>query len=222
MKKTVLTLLASSVLFTSLPLYTVQAAEIEEVKTELPEVTNYIENNNVEEITDDDFLNTIQDYIYKSEDGTVQIRNLPIDIEGTYANEINSLVEYLNPLNEQVLNGEMIVTEDFNFISTENSGGFSTFASSPKKATIYWWGYQYVFNNAQGKQFANSMEDLAGNTLTAGGMASFFGVKQIGAALMLLGAPYYKQLAKKVRSKNTSKGVIVNITHASVFTVKSR
>lgn len=63
-------------------MYTVQAAESDEVTTEpseittdLPEVTNYIENNDVEEITDDDFLNTIQNYIYKSEDGTVQIQN---------------------------------------------------------------------------------------------------------------------------------------------------
>lgn len=121
-------------------------------------------------------------------------RILPIDIEVKYANELNSLVEHLNPLNEQVLTGEMTVTEDFNFISTSS---FSTFATSPKKPTIYWWGYQYIFNNAQGKQFANSMEELANYTLTAGGMASYFGIKQIGGALMFLGNPYYKQLAKK-------------------------
>lgn len=170
----------------------------------------------IETENSDLFIAEVEPYIYKTMQGTIEIGNYPESFSSTYSNEIERLEAYLVPLNQQVLDGTLRVTDDLAFAPT------AQLRAAGNGATIYWWGYQYIFNKSQGLNFAKAMEDLSYGTLSMGTFLSLFGLGKIGTPLGALGGPYYKQIAKKVRDKVTSKGVIVNITHAAVFTVKSR
>lgn len=217
MKKVVLTLVTGSLLASSFSPLVVSASSLEGSSSEvLTETVSANELPTIETENSDLFIEEVEPYIYKTMQGTIEIGNYPESFSSTYSNEIESLEAYLAPLNQQVLDGTLRVTDDLAFAPT------AQLRAAGNGATIYWWGYQYVFNKSQGLNFAKSMEDLSYGTLSMGSFLSMFGLAKIGAPLGALGGPYYKQIAKKVREKVTSKGVIINITHVAVFTVKSR
>lgn len=211
MKKTILTVVTGSLLATTFLPVAASASSFDGSSNAV--ITQEITEQDQKKY--DSFLAEIEPYMFKTTQGTIEIGKHPEDINATYANEIELLKTHLTPLNQQVLEGTLTVTEDLAFVPT-----IQTFAG--EGVTVYWWGYQYVLNKAGALNFANGMDDLAYGYTTAGALASRFGIPQIGAALALLGGPYYKQLASKIRQKVTSKGVILNITHVAVFTVNPR
>lgn len=221
MKKTILTVVTGSLLATTFSPLAVSASSLDDPSNN-GIVDGVTEDVVVDEATESDqlkydlFLAEIEPYMYKTFQGTIEIGEHPEDIAYTYANEIEQLKEQLAPLNQKVIDGSLLVTDDLAYVPV-----MQLFASN-NGATIYWWGYQYVFNKSQANNFANKMDDLAFGTISVGSFASLFGLGKISTPLGALGSAYYKQLAKKVRQKTTSKGVIIKVTHVAVFTVTSR
>ena len=156
----------------------------------------------------------MEPYIYQAEDGSLQISPLPASIEALYSENLNATRLHLQQMNADVKSGKSYTTDDLEFISRRQ-----TRSNTPAS---YWWGYQYTFTNAESKNFARSMEDLAYGGLSLGAFVGAFGLGPIGPAVGTVSALYWKQLASKVRAKNTSRGTIVKITRVAVFTVDSR
>lgn len=167
-----------------------------------------------DEINFNNFVDAVEPYIYQAEDGSLQISPLPASIEALYSENLNATRLHLQQMNADVKSGKSYTTDDLEFISRRQ-----TRSNTPAS---YWWGYQYTFTNAESKNFARSMEDLAYGGLSLGAFVGAFGLGPIGPAVGTVSALYWKQLASKVRAKNTSRGTIVKITRVAVFTVDSR
>lgn len=174
-----------------------------------------IENDvNQDEVKFNKFIEAVEPYVFKAEDGTIQIAQLPNSIELIHSEALNATRVHLQQMNADVLAGRSYTTGDLKFVSKKQMR-----SNTP---VSYWWGYQYTFTNAEAKRFANSMDDLSYGVMTVGAFIGAFGLGPIGPAVGTVSSLYWKQMASKVRQKNTSRGAIVNITRAAVFTVNSR
>lgn len=169
---------------------------------------------NQDEVNFENYISIVEPYIYKAEDGTLQLAELPENIELLYRDNLSATRLHLQEMNKNVISGRMYTTDDLEYRAYRQ-----TRSNTPQS---FWWGYQYTFTNAEAKNFAKSMDDLAYGGLSVGAFVGAFGLGPIGPAIGTVSSLYWKQLANKVRDKNTSRGAIVKITRVAVFTVESR
>ncbi|MED3759360.1 hypothetical protein P4555_09825 [Peribacillus frigoritolerans] len=174
--------------------------------TELPNATDV-----------EDFSTTISEvepYVHKNDQGFIYVdSSIPQDIYIKY--NVDMLEESFEKINKQVASGQVIVNDD---LSITNKG-IALYASKGYTSKTYWWGKKATYTNAQTKSAVSSLEDAAFNVGSIA--AATFWLPAIAGVTGITGV-YCGALAKKMKSKNKGKGVILNMTWALAYTVKSR
>ncbi|AOH53367.1 hypothetical protein ABE28_003305 [Peribacillus muralis] len=213
MKKTinlgVATMLALGAVGGTFGSLTTTAHASENSSNEITEVPNATE---VEDTTT--LISEIESYIHKDAQGFLYVdSDIPIDLYNEY--KVDLLEEYFEEINEQVANGQVEVNDDLSIIDKS----FTTFASKGYTSKKFWWGERATYTNAQTKKTVGQLEDAGIDIAFIG--AAYLLLPPIAGGVGLTSA-YCGKLAKSMKSKNKGKGVIVDMTWALAYKVKSR
>ncbi len=195
MKKIIISsMVATTLLGIGVPTMQVAAAEQEDI-TSASQLN--IDNSNVPEE-----LKAIEPYVFKKEDGTIALRDMPDSLYDEY--QIEYLEAHFSTLNNAVKSNKISITEDLEIVSLNRA---------LTSWNYHWWGYDANFNNVD----AN---DLKYTLLTVGSFAAAAGYFPPIGALGGLSAAYLGLIATRIDANNNGNGVYIGITWAAVFNIK--
>ncbi|MGE6718776.1 hypothetical protein ACQKGD_15550 [Peribacillus frigoritolerans] len=162
-----------------------------------------------------DSILEVAPYVHKDDQGFLYVdSNIPRDIY--IKNKVKVLEKSFKDINKQVANGQVVVNDD---LSITKKSGFTTFASKGYTSETFWWGQRAKYTNSQTKstvkQLENAGQDIGFLAAALVWLPAIGGITGISAA-------YCGKLAKSMKSKNNGNGVILDMTWALVYSVKSR
>lgn len=185
-------MVATTLLSIGVPTMQVAAAEQEDNTSQLN-----IDNSNVPEE-----LKVIEPYVFKKEDGTIALRDMPDSLYDEY--QLKYLETHFSNLNNAVKDNKIFITEDLEIVSLNRA---------LTSWNYHWWGYDANFNNAD----AN---DLKYSLVTVGSFAGVAGLFPPIGALGTLSGAYLGLIATRIDANNNGNGVYIGITWAAVFNIK--
>jgi hypothetical protein len=158
-------------------------------------------------------------YVHKDEQGFLYVdHNIPQDIYTK--NEVDVLEESFREINRQVENGLVVVNDD---LSISNKSKFQAMASASTSkgytSKTYWWGIRATYTDSQAKKAIKQLEDASDHEQTLGTV--LFWLPPVAGIAGITGL-YCKNLGKSMKSHNKGKGVILDMTWALTYKVKSR
>lgn len=181
---------------------------------------NELESYSLDESTPS-FVLEVAPYVYKNEQGLLSIDN-NISEDMYIKNNVEELEESFKLINEQVLAGKLTINDD---LSITSNNMITTFSSNSKGYTSkkYWWGEKATYTNKQAKAAVKQTNSAAIDTALIGAGTLLIPVYGPGfAPIVGLTSAYLFNLADDMSKANKGKGIVVNMTWAFVYTVKSR
>ena len=118
-------------------------------------------------------------------------------------------------INAQVAKGQLEVNDDLSI--TDKS--FSTFASKGYTSKTFWWGERATYTNSQTKKAVEQLQDAATDINFIAVAIAWIPTLSVPTGVT---SAYCGKLAKSMKSKNKGKGVILDMTWALAYKVKSR
>lgn len=156
-------------------------------------------------------------YVHKNEQGLFYVdENIPTDIY--IKNNVEDLEKHLEEINAQVTSGEVTINDDLSITSNM----MTPYASKGYTSEKRWWGEIATYTNAQANK---AVRDTAVAAAQFGfGALGLYAIPLLGvlAAPVGITGGYLTLLAAKMDAANKGRGVILNMTWAFAFTVKSR
>lgn len=195
-----------------------------------PSVIENIKVNDVEEYTFDDIL-ALEPYVHVEEGLLILDENSASDAGIDYE-LIKGQQEYFNYLNQQVKTNAISVSQDLTIqdLSEENIGYQSNSLmlladckGVTKPAEAHWWGYKTYLNSCDTKKAITDANTVgASGGITGAGLGVlgiFFPVLLIPGGVSALTGSYFWLFATRLDANNNGKGVIVDMTWATVFDI---
>ena len=209
-------ILAGLMAFSTVTPTIASAAEFSNAENVVEEVHTINEDTTVEEEQTAEELQSLDQFV--SVENNQFVLNLPDYVEiddATY----NALVSSIDTANTEVVNNNATIDPNTKTINTNEMTLFATKGYSSKK---FWWGERATYSNTQTIKAVKEINVGAAKiALGAGGMA-FIPVLNTAAATAGVTAGYLILLSSKMDAANKGRGVIVDVTWALIFTVKSR
>lgn len=202
MKKVILSSLAAALLVPTIaPTY----ASAKEFQTS-PSTSTTMENQQ------NDMISTIEPYVHVTEQGTLELRDVPQYLYDEYSLEY--LEDHFATLNQLAAGNSVVIHDDLSITNTAITP-FAVYG----QWTYNWWGYDRYYTNYQANQFSAALSSAAALGYAGAAGASVLGLPAVGA-LSGLSAAYWDLLAARIDANNHGRGVYVGITWAAVFNVE--
>lgn len=163
-------------------------------------------------------VSEVAPYVHKNDQGHLYVdQDIPMDVY--VQNEVSSLEKSFEEINKQVDSGQLVVNEDLSITNKLDDAIFAKAASKGYTSKTYWWGERATYTNYQTKVAVKQLRDAAIDT-------AFNSVYAViippVAAVTSLTAAYLNKVAKSMENANRGNGVILDMTWALAYSVKSR
>jgi len=195
-----------------------------------PSVIENVNVNDYEEYTFDDIL-ALEPYVHV-EDGLFILDENSANDAGIDYELIQGQQEYFSYLNQQVKTNAISVSQDLTIQDlSEGSNGvqnnspmlFASCKGATRPAEYHWWGYKTYLNSCDTKKAisdANTVGGSAGITAAGlGGLGVWFPVFLAGGVIAGLTSGYFWLFATRLDANNNGRGVIVDMTWATVYDI---
>ncbi|MGE7093569.1 hypothetical protein ACQKII_19360 [Lysinibacillus sp. NPDC048646] len=184
--------------------------------------------NDFEEYTFDDIL-ALEPYVHV-EDGLFILNENTASEAGIDYELIKGQQEYLNYLNQQVESNAISVSQDLTIQNLSEDNQYQKTSAMLAKASCngkttgaeyHWWGYKTYLNSCDTKKaISDSNTVAAGGAITAaalGGLGYWFPVFLAGGVISGLTSGYFWLFATRLDANNNGRGVIVDMTWATIY-----
>ncbi|KAA0562287.1 hypothetical protein F0342_17890 [Bacillus sp. CH30_1T] len=159
-------------------------------------------------------------YVHKNDQGFLYVdSSIPQDVY--IKNELAVLEKSFEEINRQVKNGQVVVNEDLSItnLSVTNKYKFMAAARKGYTSKTYWWGVRATYTDSQAKKAIKQLEDASDTEQDYATI--LFWLPPVAGIAGITGV-YCKKLGKAMKSHNKGKGVILDMTWALTYKVKSR
>lgn len=228
MRKTFISTAVCSLLFPTLlsPAVSVKASEVDKISTSnisnvSPSTMDHLvklndETHNIESQPTVEEIQSLDLFVFVENNQFVL--KLP---EGIEVDDVtyNAVVSSINKANEEITKNNATINEITKTIDTNEITLFSSQGYTSQK---FWWGERGIYTNAQTNAAVKQGNVAAAQIGLGTAFLAFIPLLGPLAAGTGVTAAYITLLTSKMDAANNGRGVIVDMTWALVFTVKSR